>query len=268
MTRINRWNSNGCPSFILLTCNPAVGWVKTRFKDKYDDGLLKPPFFFQQNTYEEIPDDSKAILANLPENDYRRYALGDWSFSDDPAQLITFEWLRNNFCTRDEIANYMGIDAARYGEDRTVFAYRQGNSLNNYEVFTKQDTNTTAQIAIQRMKEKEINATHVSCDVIGLGAGVVDTLKAQGYYIVEYNAAEAAEQWASTFAFKNKRAQTYWNLREGFQNGVYKIVNDPDIIKELTNIRYKVENRCISIETKDDIKKRLGSVVTWRMRYV
>jgi hypothetical protein len=258
MTRIGRWNENGCPSFILLTCNPAVGWVKQRFKDRYDEGMLKEPFFFQQNEFDEIPEDAKKILENLPENEYRRYALGDWNFSDDPAQLITYEWLRNSFCAPGDEANYLGIDAARYGVDRTVFAYRQGNNLNRYEVFTKQDTNTTAQIAIQRLKELEIRANNTACDVIGLGAGVVDTMRAQGYYIVEYNAAEAPDQWASTFQFKNRRAQTFWNLREGFQNGVYKVINDSDIVKELTNIRYKVENKCISIETKDDIKKRLG----------
>jgi hypothetical protein len=258
ITRINRWNVNGCPSFILLTCNPSIGWVKKKFKDRYDEGTLKEPFFFQQNEFSEIPFESQRILENLPENEYRRYALGDWNYSDDPAQLITYEWLRNNFCSKGEIANYMGIDAARYGADRTVFAYRQGNSLVNYEVFTKQDTNTTAKIAIERLKEKEIPASHTACDVIGLGAGVVDTMRAQGYYIAEYNAAEAPDQWASTFQFKNRRAQTYWNLREGFQNSAYKVINDPDIIKELTNIRYKVENKCISIETKDDIKKRLG----------
>lgn len=259
ITRINRWNINGCPDFILLTCNPSVGWVKEKFKDKADEGKLEKPFYYIQNEFEEIPEDTRELLKNLPENEYRRYALGDWSFSDDPAQLIQYEWLRNNFCEETDVADYLGIDAARYGEDRTVFAYRNGHSLVKYETFKKQDTNTSAKIAVERMKEKNIKDENVACDVVGLGAGVVDTIRALNHFIVEYNAASASEEWSnSMFQFKNYRAQTYWRLREGFRNGKFKIINNADAIRELTNIKYKVENKYISIETKDDIKRRLG----------
>jgi len=260
MTRKGRWNENGVPSPIFLTCNPSIGWVKEMFYDKWADGSLLPPYYFGQSHKSEMPEAYRKTLEMLPDKERDRFLEGLWTYSDDPSQLIKFEWIKENLCER-LTSNYTHIsaDVARYGDDRTVFAYRAGFSLVNYEPFEKQDTNDSADILKLRMSENKIGYENVTADVVGLGAGLVDNLKRDQLYIREFNSAEKPdEDYKTVFDFKNKRAQYYWRLREGLKEGLIKIIDDPLIIKELTNIRYKIENKVISIEAKDEIKKRLG----------
>jgi hypothetical protein len=121
------------------------------------------------------------------------------------------------------------------------------------------------------MAEKEIGYDKTICDVVGLGAGVVDTLHAQGHMIYPFNSAEKAEEpitegiingrtssFLSTFQYKNKRAEAYWNLRTLFESSTIKVIDDQDLIRELVNMRYINKDRVIAIESKEDIKKRLG----------
>jgi hypothetical protein len=58
--------------------------------------------------------------------------------------------------------------------------------------------------------------------------------------------------------FKNIRAESYWDLREALQKEEYKLINDNDLIQELLNVRYKVTDKTIQIESKSEMKKRIG----------
>jgi hypothetical protein len=152
----------------------------------------------------------------------------------------------------------MGIDVARYGNDRTIFTYRSGDTYTGREDFVHQDTITTASLAINRMDEQGIGAEHTLIDVIGVGGGVVDHMVSKGYDVVAFNSAESPEKDAGHLLFRNKRAEAYWGLRLGLQNGTIKLVEDKELIKELLNIRYFVKDKTIQIESKEQLKKRLG----------
>jgi hypothetical protein len=260
MTRIGRWNSNGCPSFIFLTCNPNVSWVKTIFYDKWKDGKLNKPFFFQQNSIKEIPPESLAILKNLPKAEYDRYALGKWDWSDDPNQLIRYEWIHRNLCDWSE-PNALGIDVAREGNDRTIFAYRMNSNIVKLEVIKdrkqKLDLITTGDIAINRMTEYHIKDTDVSVDVVGVGGGTYDYLLSKGKYVNPYDSRNKPTEDASILAFQNMRAQSYWKLRSALEKDEWKLVEDAELIMELTNLRYYVDGRTIRIEEKIEFKRRM-----------
>ena len=57
--------------------------------------------------------------------------------------------------------------------------------------------------------------------------------------------------------FANLRAEMYWSLRERFMTRRIAIPDNPDLIGELTSMKYKITPKGqIQIESKDDMKKR------------
>jgi phage terminase large subunit len=258
--RIGRENKNNEHAFIFLTCNPDQNWVKTEFYDKWIDNKLEAPYYFLQALPKDNPTLSKSYLEgleDLPESEYNRYVKGDWSYSDDPNQLIKYEWIKANIDTTIG-ADMLGVDVAREGNDRTVFTYLNDKGLVSYEVFNNQDLIKTSEILINRLQEKQIGAENVSIDVIGVGGGVVDYMRSKGYFVKAYNSGSTPDKTDSHFQYKNLRAQSYWELREKLIAGTFKLIDDPQLIKELLSIRYFVKDRFIQIESKAEIKKNLG----------
>ncbi len=84
----------------------------------------------------------------------------------------------------------LGIDPARFGDDRTVFVIRQGNVLLYAEIATKKDTMWVAGKAIAL--RRRFNANNVYVDEIGIGAGVVDRLNELREPVIGVNVASAS----------------------------------------------------------------------------
>ncbi len=109
----------------------------------------------------------------------------------------------------------VGIDVARQGSDKTVFAERIGYTISNIEKYSKGNTMETAGRA-----NKYIVGTHETIsvvDVIGIGAGVFDRLYEQApYRVFPFNAAESSEDATDisrTWKFVDKRAHSWWHMR-------------------------------------------------------
>ena len=92
-------------------------------------------------------------------------------------------------------ARKLGVDCARFGNDRTTLVLRQGRVVEQMQVYAKQDTMVTvgcivAVLDLWRVEEIDV-------DLVGLGAGVydrLDELRRQGRFrcaIVGVNVAEA-----------------------------------------------------------------------------
>jgi len=272
-TRVGRWNDftvEGEGYFlkpsIFMDLNPTVGWIKTTYYDKFINGKLDPKVYFQ----ESVPVDNKynppeffEFLRRLPPTEYSRYVENNWNYSDDPNQLIIWEWLKDVLIDKPENfkPNGIGVDVAREGNDRTVFWYHQGNIFGEYETFKNQKTNVTGEILIERAKERKVDPKNVCVDVVGVGSGVVDHCFGKGFEVATYNSGNAATSSvikSTIYNFKNKRAEDYWKLRDMVQNNEIEILNDTEVIKELLNIRYFISEQNIQIESKRDMKKNFG----------
>lgn len=252
------------PALILLTCNPAPGWVKERFYLPWKAGTLREPYFFLPATADDnphVPAELRAQWKDLPEREYRRYVLGDWEVSDEPDQLIRFEWIHQAYEVEPEGGRRrLGIDVARYGDDETVFAYMEGNRLVDLEAFRHQDLERIAEIAALRMSERSIRADMVAVDAVGLGAGVVDALRARGFEVKEVQSGARPLEEDSALRFKNLRAQMWWHLRTLLENGRLRIeVRHPKLVEDLLSVRYRISgDRTVEVESKDQIKRRTG----------
>lgn len=274
-SRIGRWNTNGVPAKMVYTCNPSQGWVRDEFKDLADKGSLPADRIFVEGSAEELEDAYRSILESLPEKQRARYLENNWNYTDDPDQLIKFEWIKNNYCLEEKKANEFGADMSR-NKDKSILAYLQRGEVSKLSyleniMVSPNQTIATADKIKNRMNEYNVGAEKTAIDVVGIGAGAADYLKAQGYRLYEYNGGSSAEEKKTkintgngfvtintALQFKNRRAQDYWNVREGLRTGKLKIIQDEELVKELISIKYKETDKLIQIESKQEIKKRLG----------
>lgn len=67
--------------YILNTFNPCAGWPRRRFYTPWKTGTIQPPYCFIPTTAADNPhlsDAQREAWKEMPENEYRRFVLGDW----------------------------------------------------------------------------------------------------------------------------------------------------------------------------------------------
>lgn len=149
----------------------------------------------------------------------------------------------------------LGVDVARYGEDKTVILYREGNKVTKVEKYVKEDTMQTAGRVVNAIQTFKPEVTQI--DVIGVGAGVFDRLKELGHTVEPFNSSEKPENEEALERFANVRAEAYWGLRERIINDEIDIPDDEELVGELANLKYKfTSSGKLQIESKEDMKKR------------
>lgn len=148
----------------------------------------------------------------------------------------------------------MGVDPARFGDDRTSISLRQGRECLWQKSYSKKDTMEVSGIVYQFMKEH--NPDKVFIDVGGLGAGVYDRLReiADKKKLVAVNFGERALE---ADKYYNKRAEIWGLLGDWLKNHPVKIPDDDQLQADLTQVKYSYDsNGRLKLESKDDMKKR------------
>jgi hypothetical protein len=264
------------PPLVLANMNPCAGWPREIFYMPWKMGTIQAPYFFLPATIKDNPyatDAYKESLKYLPPEEYKRFVEGEWDFVDDPNQLIKSEWIWN--CRNVEAigdTSRLGGDIARYGDDSTVLARLKGNALVRLITMKKFDTMVVAVMVLNEAADREapIAARDIRLDGVGLGAGVVDYCKKQGLHVMDVIAgAKPIERPGTVFRFKNLRSQMWWEFREKVRLGLFSfMLRDKDgkelplpekLVGDLAAPRYEISgDKVISVESKDDIKLRLG----------
>jgi hypothetical protein len=132
-----------------------------------------------------------------------------------------------------------------------VILRRQGQRVEEIRTFHDMDTMHLAGWIIAAIKEWQ--PARVCIDEIGVGAGVVDRLREQGYRVKGINVARRAGQEG---IFANLRADGYWRLRELFSSGNIKIPADNHLMGELAALRYSYDSQGrIQMESKDAMRQ-------------
>lgn len=149
----------------------------------------------------------------------------------------------------------VGVDPARFGDDRTAIIRRRGRAAYDLEVYEKKSTMEIAGIVNTIIRNEKPD--QVAVDVGGLGAGVVDRLDELGHSgVVEpINFGSAA---LDPNKFINRRAEMWWNLRDWLAGDVPVMIPDrDDLHTDLVGPQYKYDSRSRrKLESKDDMKKR------------
>jgi phage terminase large subunit len=151
-----------------------------------------------------------------------------------------------------------GLDVARFGDDLTALCKRHGNVMpEKIKVWGGKDTMQTAGLLKNEYDAAKVKPEAICIDVIGLGAGVVDRCKELGLPVLGVNVAESP---AVQDQFMRQRDELWFAARDWFHGRNVKIVDDEDLIGELTLPTFKVlSTGKKQVESKDEIKKRAAS---------
>lgn len=258
---------------VLCTFNPAQNWVRRVFYDPWKSGTIEPPFYFLPTTIQDnpyAPESYKASLKNLPPQEYKRFVLGDWESLDDPDQLIKVEWVYHAQNIEPDPLQLghrrLGVDVARFGDDQTVFCMVNGNSMEFAKAFKDIPIDRIARMVTTYIGEPEVPVTpeDVHIDSVGVGGGVVDILRGPAHHMrvsEVVSGAKPVPRPGSFFKFANLRSQMWWEFREKLRCGLFSLPSeiDPKLLGDLTTPRYEIKSdKVIFVETKEDIKERIG----------
>ena len=221
----------------------------------------------------------KATLQALPEPLRSQMLQGDFSAGlEDPAwQVIPSAWVQAAMDRWQPTASpppmdSMGVDPARGGRDEMIIARRHGLwfaepvAVPGKEV---PDGPTAAAQVIQHRRDR----APVHIDIIGIGSSPYDFLVSNTVQTVGVNNASKSYGMdaSNKLAFVNKRAETYWYMREALDpvNGLdLALPPSPRLRADLCTPLWKLTPRGIQIELKEEIIKRLGRSPDYGDAYV
>lgn len=214
------------------------------------------------------------VLNNLPEP--LRSQLRHGSFKargkDDPWQVIPTAWIEAaqdrwadrygkdpGFCTA------AGADPSRGGTDQFVIAKRHGDwlaPLVKHSAKEAPDGDKGAMLIFNALDGQLL--IPVMIDVIGTAGGsVFDTCVRLHMTAISMNGSMASykRDKSGKLGFVNKRAEWYWNVREILDPTTHPTIclpPDPQMKVDLCAPRWRPTPKGILVESKDDIRKRLG----------
>ena len=144
----------------------------------------------------------------------------------------------------------LGVDPARFGNDRSVIFPRQGLVAFPPEVYRGLDNMDLAGRVARKIEDWQPDAVFIDA---GAGSGVIDRLRQLGHDVVEVNFGGRP----ISPRYTNKRTEIWQELADWVRAGG-AIPNEQALKLELATPTYSFDaaNR-MALESKDEIKKRL-----------
>jgi hypothetical protein len=159
----------------------------------------------------------------------------------------------------------MGVDVSGGGDDRTVIAARHSGWYAPLVRRAGKDVRDGSDVAAMVFRLRRDRAPVVIDVGGGYGGGAVLRLKDNGVMAVGFNGAHAsnAKTRDGALGFVNRRAEAWWRMREELDPGQYggssiQLPPDASIKADLAAPRWHLRAGGIQLESKDEIRKRLG----------
>lgn len=268
VSRRGRRNTQGQPSVSIITMNPNDTYLKKLYYDPWKNGTLPKGVVVIEFTIEDswqTKEDIDAMMGN-PKPWVERYMLNNWSYSDDDNSLFKYRYfdaaVTNELNAGDR--RTAGYDVARAGKDRSVMALWYGRTLVDIVIFKdthdQMMTDEQAMEVIKYMIQNGVIADDMAIDGVGVGVGVIDHLGSKGIKVREFISGSKP----TVETYDNLRSQVIFELAQGLEKGTIKIYSGcsyrNELISEAMLHLHKVGDKKLSVESKDDIKKRTGGV--------
>ncbi len=151
----------------------------------------------------------------------------------------------------------IGLDVARFGDDKTVFCFRKGRLCSEFKAFSGLDNVAVANQATHYIRD--FKPARVFVDAGGVGGGVVDILHDRGFKKI-VRAVMFGSKALNDERYHNRRAEMWDELRQWLNSEpAVKIPDNENLCFELCAVNKKYDSRGrLQLEEKDEIKKRLG----------
>ncbi|MEI2388087.1 hypothetical protein [Breoghania sp. JC706] len=244
------------------------------------------PARMSDNKY--LGEDYRATIDAMPEPIRTALLTGDFMVArkDHEWQVIPSAWVDLAFdrydsgCGRGSPMTVIAADVAQGGPDRTVLAPLHGIRFEPNIVRRGIDTKDGADVGSLIIKERRNQALVVVDCTGGWGGDTVGFLSRQNGIRVErciFSAHSGERARNSQLPFFNLRAQLYWRFAEALHpksgEGL-ALPRSPAVRAQLTAHRWIMRSGQILIESKEDIRKRVGSspdeadavVMAWNWR--
>jgi len=243
-------------------------------------------------------EDNPALLAKDPHYVARLLALpepyrsqlrdGNWLVGQEHEwQVIPYKWVRDAMSRWTESYGKLfefsacALDPAR-GQDKSVLGFRRGNWVGPLQYSNERDTMYLVGEIRKLYKEESAMGLRIPArvDSIGVGAGIYDRMRELvnehrqdpngAHKIIEPYPIVSSEKTAATDAsglldMVNVRAELWWNMREMLDpdnpmklSEPVMLPHDNVLLADLTAPRWRMTSGGVIVESKKDIKKRIG----------
>jgi hypothetical protein len=218
-----------------------------------------------------------ATLEAMPEPLRSMLRHGDMRASrqDDRWQLVPTRWVglaQKRWLDRQKAGplgklDQLGVDVAMEGADSTVLGPRHGATLAPLVRRKGKDTPDGQAVLALILAAGAGSGVKVLIDAIGIGKSAYDVAKGviPGVTAVVVSKATAySDPKVPNLKFANTRAAMMWHVRRlldpegGPEETRLALPPDRELAADLTAPRYKVQVQGIAVESKDDIRKRIG----------
>jgi len=188
-------------------------------------------------------------------NAYRIRVLGEFALADDdtliPADLVDSALERDITVGANEPMVY-GLDVARFGTDRTALCKRKGNVVLEIRAWGGLDLMQTVGAVVNEAKKDA--PEEICVDTIGLGSGVADRLREQGYNVRDVNVAESSAMNPNAHRLRD---ELWLSVKDWLATRSVKLPKDETLRHELVAPRYSFTSTGkVVVESKDGLKKR------------
>lgn len=230
------------------------------------------PARLADNPYNDTPE-YRAKLQSLPEPLRSQLLHGDFLADREDAayQVIPTTWILQAQARwkadgwRDAYMTAMAYDPAGGGRDAAELCARHGGWYAEIVTVKGEETADGSASAATIIRHRRNNAPVVVDVGGGYGGAVTLRLKDNDIPHLRFNGAEGSIKHTKdgSLKFANKRAEAWWKFREELdpdQEGgsVIALPPDPELRADLAAPTYSVSARGIIIESKDDLRQRLG----------
>lgn len=251
---------------IRPTLTDRVGWAVfigtpkgvDFFYEVYQKALISNEWFtaiYRADQTNLIPEVELAkAKAEMTEQQYAQEFLCDFTVSTGntliPVSLAIDASKRklNDAYVRGAV-KVLGVDVARYGDDRSVIFPVQGLKAYEPEVFNDISNVDLANAVISKIRSFEPDYVRVDA---GRGEGVIDFLRSQGYRCTEVNFGGTP----SSAYYANQRAEMWHGVKKWMESGGC-IPEIPELISELAAPEYTFSaSNKLTLESKEKMKSR------------
>lgn len=218
-------------------------------------------------------------LQALPEPLRSQMLNGDFraGIEDDPWQVIPTAWVdaameRWEPPKKKPPMDSMGVDVARGGKDNTIIARRhEGLWFDTPLVYPGTETpegDITAGLVVSARRDQ----APVHVDVVGWGSEVYAHLKNSEVQVIPINAGEKSvgRSKGSDIAFYDLNSEMHWHMREALDpvndTGI-ALPPDRQLRADLCARLWRLRSGKIAVETKDEVKERIGRSPDWGDSY-
>ncbi len=214
-----------------------------------------------------------SVLNSLPEPMRTRLKNGDFRAVQgiDPWQVIPTEWVQaaqRRWAEREQPSgepDCVGVDVARGGRDKTVFAPRWGSYFGEPER-TPGLLTSTGPLVAGLFQQSYKAPGYINIDVIGVGSSAFDSVFAMypstPVQPINVGAGSTYTDNSGRLKMRNLRSEAFWRMRDALDPANGSDIALPpgnEVVADLCSARYQpLANGIVQVESKDDIKKRLG----------